>query len=71
VQKQQKWCSCRDKTHGFKFCIFQLEMMHIQNHAFCVGRSAENEKRGRTFFGQKRKSDAPVETKRMVLNYAF
>ena len=45
--------------------------MHIQNHAFGVGRSAEFEKVGRTFFGQKRKSGAPVETKRMVLNSAF
>ena len=45
--------------------------MHIGNHAFCFGRTAENEKRKRTLFGKSDIIGDSVETKRMVSNIAF
>ena len=46
-------------------------MMHIGNHVFCLGRTAENEKQGRTFFGKSDIIGDSVMTKRMVSNTAF
>ena len=46
-------------------------MMHIANHAFCVGRTDENEKRIRTLFGKNDIIGDSVKTKRMVSNTAF
>ena len=54
----------------FEAC-FLLEMMHIGNHAFCVGRTAENGKCSLTLFCKNDKSVDSVETKRMVSNSAF
>ena len=47
------------------------QMMHIGNHAFCVGRMTENEKQGTTFFCKSDIIGDSVETKRMVSNTAF
>ena len=45
--------------------------MHIGNYAFCVGRTAENEKPVRTLFGKSDIIGDYVETKCMVTNTAF
>ena len=54
----------------FEAC-FLLEMMHIGNHAFCVGRTAENGKCTPTLFWKSDNNGDSVETKGMVTNYAF
>ena len=46
-------------------------MMHIANHAFCLGITAENEKRIRTLFGESDIIGDSVDTKCMVSNTAF
>ena len=47
------------------------QMMHIANHAFCVGRMTEKEKPNRTLFGESDIIGDSVQTKRMVSNIAF
>ena len=47
------------------------QLMHIANHAFCVDRTPENEKQGRTLFGKNDIIGDSVETKRMVSNTTF